>query len=196
MMNVLYKSASGTSQIEADAKLLSERKVFVDGVIDSAAAIKFTKEIMILNLENPDKPIDVYINSPGGDVVAGLEMYDVIQTSNAHIRLFCVGAAYSMGAVLFASGRHGRYMLPHSELMLHEPTVNNNAGGSSSYVRNIYEKLMKVQDTLNQIIVAHTGKSVDEVKKMTESDHYFSAEESIKAGLCDEIVGFSKFMEA
>lgn len=194
-MNVLIKSSNGITQVSADSKLLSQRKVFIEGEITAEAACKFIKKIMVLNEEDLSKPIDVLINSPGGEINSGMVMYDVIQASNAPIRMFCIGRAYSMGAVLFACGNHGRYMLPHSELMLHEPLLGNRVGGNSSSIKSISESLLETKRKINQILSKHTGKSEEEVEKATNYDHYFSPEESKSFGLCDQIVDFSVIME-
>lgn len=194
-MNVLVKSSSGITQVSADSKLLSQRKVFIEGEISSESACEFIKKILILNEEDTDKPIDVLINSPGGEINSGMAIYDVIQASKAPIRMFCIGRAYSMGAVLFSSGNHGRYMLPHSELMLHEPLLGNRVSGNSSSIQSISESLLETKQRMNQILARHTGKSEEEVEKATSYDHYYSPEESREFGLCDEIVDFNKIME-
>ena len=194
-MNVLVKSSSGITQVSADSKLLSQRKVFIEGEISSESACEFIKKILILNEEDTDKPIDVLINSPGGEINSGMAIYDVIQASKAPIRMFCIGRAYSMGAVLFSSGNHGRYMLPHSELMLHEPLLGNRVSGNSSSIQSISESLLETKRRMNQILARHTGKSEEEVEKATSYDHYYSPEESREFGLCDEIVYFNKIME-
>lgn len=194
-MNVLVKSSSGITQVSADSKLLSQRKVFIEGEISSESACEFIKKILILNEEDTDKPIDVLINSPGGEINSGMAIYDVIQASKAPIRIFCIGRAYSMGAVLFSSGNHGRYMLPHSELMLHEPLLGNRVSGNSSSIQSISESLLETKRRMNQILARHTGKSEEEVEKATSYDHYYSPEESREFGLCDEIVDFNKIME-
>ena len=194
-MNVLVKSSSGITQVSADSKLLSQRKVFIEGEISSESACEFIKKILILNEEDTDKPIDVLINSPGGEINSGMAIYDVIQASKAPIRMFCIGRAYSMGAVLFSSGNHGRYMLPHSELMLHEPLLGNLVSGNSSSIQSISESLLETKRRMNQILARHTGKSEEEVEKATSYDHYYSPEESREFGLCDEIVDFNKIME-
>lgn len=144
-MNVLVKSANGINQVSGDTKLLSQRKVFIEGEINSESACEFIKKIMILNSENSEEFIDVLVNSPGGEINSGMLMYDCIQDSKAPIRLFCIGRAYSMGAVLFASGNHGRYMLPHSELMLHEPLLGNRVAGNSSSIKSISESLLETK---------------------------------------------------
>ena len=194
-MNVLVKSSNGITQVSADSKLLSQRKVFIEGEIDAEAACDFIKKIMLLTAENPAKEIDVLINSPGGEINSGLAIYDVIQSSKTPIRIFCIGRAYSMAAVLFASGNHGRYMLPHSELMLHEPLLGNHVRGNSSSIKSISDSLISTKIKLNQILSKHTGKSEEEVEKASSFDHYFDPEESIEFGLCDQIVYFSKIME-
>ena len=194
-MNVLVKSSSGITQVSADSKLLSQRKVFIEGEISSESACEFIKKILILNEEDTDKPIDVLINSPGGEINSGMAIYDVIEASKAPIRMFCIGRAYSMGAVLFSSGNHGRYMLPHSELMLHEPLLGNRVSGNSSSIQSISESLLETKRRMNQILARHTGKSEEEVEKATSYDHYYSPEESREFGLCDEIVDFNKIME-
>lgn len=194
-MNVLVKSSSGITQVSADSKLLSQRKVFIEGEISSESACEFIKKILILNEEDTDKPIDVLINNPGGEINSGMAIYDVIQASKAPIRMFCIGRAYSMGAVLFSSGNHGRYMLPHSELMLHEPLLGNRVSGNSSSIQSISESLLETKRRMNQILARHTGKSEEEVEKATSYDHYYSPEESREFGLCDEIVDFNKIME-
>lgn len=194
-MNVMIKSSNGITQVSADTKLLSRRKVFIEGEISPESACEFIKQIMVLNEEDSVKPIDVLINSPGGEINSGMVMYDVIQSSKAPIRMFCIGRAYSMGAVLFASGNHGRYMLPHSELMLHEPLLGNRVGGNSSSIKSISESLQETKRKMNQILSKHTGKSEEEVEKATGYDHYYSPEESKDFGLCDQIVDFSMIME-
>ena len=124
-----------------------------------------------------------------------LAMYDVIQSSKAPIRVFCIGRAYSMAAVLFASGKHGRYMLPNSELMIHEPFLENRVGGNSSSIKSISESLLETKKKMNSILSKHTGKSEEEVEKATRYDHYYSPKESKEFGLCDQIVNFSKIVE-
>lgn len=191
-MDVLVKSANGISQVSADSKLLSQRKIFIEGEINEKTACDFIKKIMILNEEDSNKKIDVLINSFGGEINSGMLMYDIIQTSNVPIRMFCIGKAYSMAAVLFACGNHGRYMLPHGELMLHEPLIRDRVGGNSSSIQSISESLLEAKRKMNLILSRHTGKSEEEIEKATSFDHYFNPEESIRFGLCDKIVGFDE----
>lgn len=194
-MNVQVKSSNGIALIPIETRLMANRQIFVEGEIDSERACEFAKKVLLLNHEDNQRPIDVLINSPGGEINAGLLMYDVIQASKAPIRLFCMGRAYSMSAVLFACGNHGRYMLPHGELMIHEPLLGNRVGGNSSSIRSISDSLLETKKKMNWILAKHTGKTEEEVEEATGFDHYFSPEESVEFGLCDEIVGFDKIVE-
>lgn len=195
MVNVQVKSSNGITLVPVDSRLLAIRKVFIIGEINAEAACEFVKKVMILNGDDSHKPIDVLINSPGGEINSGMLMYDVIQTSKAPVRMFCIGRAYSMAAVLFACGNNGRYMLPHGELMIHEPLLGNRVEGTSSSIKSISDNLLETKRKINQILAKHTGRTEDEIDKATSFDHYFSPEESIDFRLCDEIIGFDKMME-
>ncbi|MCD8154491.1 MAG: ATP-dependent Clp protease proteolytic subunit [Clostridiales bacterium] len=195
-MNVIMKSSGGITQVSADSRLFSQRKVFVEDEIDMRTACDFLKKIMLLNEEDSSRPIDVLISCLGGEINAGMLMYDVIQDSKAPVRMFCIGRAYSMGAVLFASGNHGRYMLPHSELMIHEPMLGGFVvGGNSSSIQSASESLLETKRGMNRILAKHTGRSEEEIEMETRFDHFFSPEESIRFGLCDQIIGFDRIME-
>ncbi len=189
------RTSGGISLVPLDSKLLTNRKFFIEGEIDTAMANEFLKAVMLLHYENDSKPIDVIINSPGGEINAGLMMYDIVQTSKAPIRTFCVGKAYSMAAVLLACGNNGRYILPHGELMLHEPLIGNRVSGSSSSIKSISDSLLETKQKINKILAKHTGKTEKAIERATSFDHFFSAQESIDFGLCDEIVSFEKVME-
>ncbi len=194
-MEIQVKSSNGIALIPIETRLMANRNIFIEGEITSEAACEFAKKILLLNSEDQSKPINVMINSPGGEINSGMLMYDVIQSSKAPIRLFCIGRAYSMGAVLFACGNHGRYMLPHAELMLHEPLLGNRISGNSSSIKSISDSLLESKRKMNRILSKHTGKTEEEVEQATGFDHYFTAEESVDFGLCDEIVSFDKIME-
>ena len=194
-MNVQVKSSNGTNVIPLETKLLAQRKIFVEGEIDREKACSFVKQILFLCNEDRKKPIDVLINSPGGEITAGLLMYDCIQSCYTPIRMYCIGISYSMGALLFASGNHGRYMFPHSELMLHEPLLGSRVGGNASSIRSISESLMDTKNKMNEILAKHTGQSIKEIEEATGFDHYYSPEESVEFGLADGIVSFDKLME-
>ena len=194
-MNIQVKSSNGITLVPVETRLMAERKIFIEGEINAEVACEFAKKVMLLNSEEKSKPINVFINSTGGEINSGMLMYDVIQSSKAPIRIFCFGRAYSMGAVLFTCGTHGRYMLPHAELMLHEPLLGSRVAGNSSSIKSISDTLLETKQKMNQILAKHTGKSEEEIEKATSFDHYFSPEESIAFGLCDEIVSFDKMLE-
>ena len=196
-MHIQIKSSNGITPMPLETRLLASRKIFIEGEINEQTACEFVKQVIHLNQEDPRKPIDVLINSMGGEINSGMLVYDVILSSKAPVRLFCIGKAYSMAALLFARGAKGqRYMLPHSELMLHEPLLGNRIGGNSSSIKSISDNLQETKRKMNQILAKHTGQSEKAVEKATSFDHYFSPEESIAFGLCDEIIGFEKVMEA
>lgn len=194
-MNVQVTSSNGITLVPMETRLLASRKVFVEGEIQQEKACAFVKQLLLLCKEDSSQPIDVLINSPGGEISAGLLMYDCIQSCRTPLRMYCMGIAYSMGALLFTSGNYGRYMFPHSELMLHEPLLGSRVGGNASSIRSISDTLMETRNKMNQILAKHTGKSIAEIEKATAFDHYYSPEESISFGLADEIVTFDKLME-
>jgi len=194
-MNVQVKTNGGIQTMEAATRLLSDRKIFLEGEITSESALEFVKQYMFLYSEDPELPIDILINSPGGEIDSGLIIYDIIQDSKVELNLYCIGRAYSMAAVLFCSGAKGhRFMLNHSKLMLHEPLLGGKVGGSSSSIKSIADSLIDNKNKLNAIIAKHTGKAIEEVEEATSYDHYYNVEESIAFGLCDEMVGFSRVL--
>lgn len=122
-------------------------------------------------------------------------IYDAIQGSRAPVELYCIGHAYSMAAVIVACGSHGRYILPHGEMMIHEPMLGQQVAGNSSSIRSISEGLLEMKGRINRLLAKHTKRSEEEIEKATAYDHFFSPEESVEFGLCDEIVGFEKILE-
>ncbi|MGN0362550.1 MAG: ClpP family protease [Bilifractor sp.] len=184
-MNIQVKSCSGITLVPLESRMLADRKIFLEGELNEAKACEFVKEVMLLNSESPEKNIDVLINTPGGEINSGMLIYDCIQGSKAPVRMFCIGKALSMGAVIFAGGMHGRYMLPHSELMLHEPLLGSPVGGSSSTVRSVSDSLLQAKERINRILVKHTGRTEKEVEEATSFDHYFSPNLSWKAFMAE-----------
>ena len=194
-MNVQVKSSNGLTLMPIETKLMTGRKIFIEGEINQETACRFTKQVLCLATEDPKAPIDILINSPGGEIGAGMLIYDVMQTAGVPMRTFCIGNAYSMAALLFAAGTDGRYMLPNSELMLHEPLIANHIGGSCSSIRSISETMQETRKKINKILAKHTGKTEKEIEAVTDHDHYFSAAEALKFHLCDKIVGFDTLIK-
>ena len=192
-MNVLVRSSSGITQVPVESKLLSDRKIFIEGEITENTAIEFVKKILWLNSES-EEVITCLINSPGGEINSGLLMYDAIVGSRAPVRTVCMGKAYSMGAVLFVCAKE-RLMLPNSELMLHQPLLGGRVSGNASSIRSISDSLLETKRKLNKLIALHTGKSEEEIDEATGFDHYFSPEEAIEFKLADRVIRFSELME-
>ena len=138
-MNILIRSSSGITQVPVETKLLSERRIFIEGEITANTAMEFVKQMLYLNIES-EETITVFINSPGGEINSGLLMYDAIVGSKAPVRTICMGKAYSMGAVLFTCAKE-RFMLPNSELMLHQPLLGGRVSGNASSIRSISDSL-------------------------------------------------------
>ena len=189
------KSSNGICVAPVDTGIFKHRKLMIEGEINADSAMQFIKALMLLIFENSIEPIDVLINSPGGEINAGLAMYDAMRTCGVKIRTICVGRGFSMGAVLFAAGTGGRYMLPNSELMIHEPLISNRIGGSSTSVKSISDSLLETKKKMDRLLSECTGRSEEEIEEATSYDHYFTAEESIDFGLADGIIEFKKIME-
>jgi len=195
-MNMQQKTAGGIVLLPLETRLLADRKIFIQGEINHDSAVEFIKQLLILSKEDKDTPIDILINSPGGEITAGLLMYDMIQSCKTPVRMFCLGFAYSMAALLFASGKKGcRFIFEHSELMLHEPLLGNRVGGNASSIKSISESLMDTRRKINKILALHTSRTEAEVEQATAFDHYFSPEEAIEFGLADAIADFNTIME-
>lgn len=190
---VLLKSSSGVQTVAIESKLMSERRLFITGEINADSAMDFFKQMMLLNLENDQIPITVFINSTGGEIDNGLLIYDAIVGSRAPVRTFCSGCAYSMGAVLFACGNE-RFMLPHSKLMLHEPLLGRKIGGNASSIKSISESLLETKAMMNKILAYHTGKKEAEIDALISYDHYFSATEAVEMGFADGIKNFEEII--
>lgn len=189
------RSSNGICVAPVETGLFARRKLIIEGNITAERAMDFIKALMLLIYENSTEPIDVLINSPGGEINAGLAIYDAIRGCGVKIRTVCIGRSFSMGAVLFAAGTGGRYMLRNSELMIHEPLISGQIGGSSTSVRSISDSLLATKKKMDKLLSECTGRSEREIAEATAYDHYFTAEESIAFGLADGIIGFNKITE-
>ena len=153
----LIKNNSGVTQVSLQAKFLGKRCISISGEINEESAVDFTDKIIDLNLESKE-PITVLINSNGGEISSGLLMYDAIVGSKAPIRMVCRGKAYSMGAVLFACAKE-RYMLPNSELMLHQPMLGGKVSGNASSIKSISDSMLETKKKINKLLSKHTKKT-------------------------------------
>ena len=139
-------------------------------------------------MQREGKDVTIYLNSPGGEVAAGLMIYDIIQSYPYELRIVCIGLAASMGAILLAGGRKGkRFILPHSKVMIHEPLITKGFGGSAISIEQKAKTILEVKRELNEILAKHTGKTLEEINKATAFDNFMSAEEAVEFGICDAI---------
>ena len=168
------------------SRLLKERIIFIGYEINDVVANTIVAQMLFLEYEDPDKDIILYINSPGGVVTSGLAIFDVIKYVKPDVQTICVGSAYSMGALLLASGTKGkRFILPHGKVMLHQPS--GGATGQSSDIQIHAKEIIKTKSELNLILSEATGKSVEQIAKDTDRDKYMDAKEALEYGVVDEI---------
>ncbi|HXG23012.1 MAG TPA: ATP-dependent Clp protease proteolytic subunit [Chthonomonadales bacterium] len=184
---VVEQSARGERAYDIYSRLLKDRVIFIGDPIDDHLANLIIAELLFLEKEEPDSDIDIYINSPGGSVSAGLAIYDTMQILRCDIATICVGLAASMGAVLLAGGTPGkRFALPHSRIMLHQ--VAGGYEGTVSDARIRLEEMVRAQDTLMEIMSKHTGQPIEKVKKDCDRDYWLSAWEAMEYGIVDKVM--------
>lgn len=186
--SVEVESARGIREVSLNTRHLMKRKVFLTGDIDSDMANSFLSQLLYLESESSE-PVTIYINSHGGEVNAGLMIYDAIQGSKLEINMICTGIAASMAAILLAGGQKGkRYILKHSKVMIHEPLIAHGVGGSATSIKNISDSILETREIVNTILAEHTGQTLEEVNKATSFDNFMNAEEAVKFGICDEVI--------
>lgn len=194
-MQTAVWNSSGTSAIDIDACLRGKRNILLRGVIDENAAMDFMDQVMYHTVSDEKEPIKVFVSSEGGSIDAGMVIYDIIQTTKLPMNLYCVGMAYSMAAVIMASGKKGhRFILPHSKMMIHEPLIPYGVSGKSSSIKTVSENLLKAKRQMEEILSKHTGQSLKKLANITKTDYFFNAEEAVKFGLADRIMGIDEMI--
>ena len=184
---VIEQTARGERAYDIYSRLLRDRIVFIGTVVDDNAANLIIAQLLFLQMEDQDKDISVYINSPGGIVTSGLAIYDTIQFVKPDVATYCVGQATSMGAVLLSAGRKGkRYALPNARVMIHQPW--GGVQGAAADISIHTKEILNIRDRLNQILARHTGQPVEKIAKDTDRDFFMSAEEAKKYGIVDEVI--------
>jgi len=184
---VVERTSLGERAYDIFSRLLEERIVFLTGHIDDSSANLVIAQLLYLQSQDPKKDISLYINSPGGSAYAGLAIYDTIQTLNNPVSTIAVGTAASAASLLLTAGTKGkRYMLPNSQVLLHQ--VMGGAEGQAVDVDIAARQIIKIKDKLNQILAKHTGQNIKKIEKDTDRDFYMSAEESKEYGLVDKII--------
>ena len=188
---VIEKTAYGERAYDIYSRLLKERVIFLAGPINDVVANAIIAQLLFLEYEDPKKDVDLYINSPGGSVTAGLAIYDTIQYIKPDVRTICIGVAASMGAFLLTSGKKGkRFSLPNSEVLIHQ--VMGGAEGQATDVEITARQIMKTKEKINQLLAKHTGQPIAKIEKDTDRDFWLSAEEAKAYGIIDEVVKKSK----
>lgn len=184
---VVEQTNRGERSYDIYSRLLKDRIIFLTGEINDQMADLVVAQLLFLESEDPDKDIQIYINSPGGSVSAGFAIYDTMQYIKPHVSTICVGLAASMGAFLLLAGEKGkRYALPNADIMIHQPL--GGAQGQAADIQIHAEKILKTRDQLNKIIAERTGQTLKKVKKDTDRDYYMSAEEAKAYGIIDDVI--------
>jgi ATP-dependent Clp protease protease subunit len=184
---VIEQSSRGERAYDIYSRLLKDRIIFLGDVIDDPVANIVIAQMLFLESEDPDKDINIYINSAGGAVTAGLAIYDTMQYIKPDIITICMGQNTSMAAVLLAAGTKGkRYALPHSRIMIHQPL--GGAQGQATDIDIQAKEILKVRESLNKILAEHTGQPLEKIARDTERDYFMTAEESKQYGIVDRII--------
>lgn len=184
---VIEQTSRGERSYDIYSRLLKDRIIFLGEEVNDASASIIVAQLLHLEAEDPDKDIQLYINSPGGSVSAGLAIYDTMQYIKCDVSTTCIGMAASMGAFLLAGGAKGkRFALPNAEIMIHQPL--GGAQGQATEIQIAAEHILKTRRKLNEILAERTGKSYEEICRDTERDNFMSAEEAAEYGLIDKVV--------
>lgn len=184
---VVEQTGRGERAYDIYSRLLKDRIVFIGTVVDDLISNLVIAQMLFLQMEDPDKDINVYINSPGGIVTAGLAIYDTIQFVKPDVCTYCVGQATSMSALLLAAGTKGkRYALPHARIMIHQPW--GGVQGAASDISIQAREILRLRDKINEILAKHTGQGLEKIQKDTDRDFFMSAEEAKEYGIIDEVI--------
>jgi ATP-dependent Clp protease protease subunit len=184
---VIEHSHRGERAYDIYSRLLKDRIIFLGTAINDEIANLVTAQLLFLEAEDPEKDIHLYVNSPGGEVNAGLGIYDCMQYVTPDVATMCMGQAASMGAILLAAGASGkRTALPHSRVMLHQP--HGGVQGQASDIHIHAEEILKLRTKMNQILADHTGRALEDIERETDRDHFMSAEEAVEYGIVDRIM--------
>ena len=188
---VIEQSDRGERAYDIYSRLLKDRIIFIGSAIDDVVANVVIAEMLFLQMEDKERDINIYINSPGGAVTAGMAIYDTMQFVKPDVCTYCVGQAASMGAVLLAAGAKGkRYALPNVRVMIHQPW--GGVQGQASDISIQAKEILKMRDRINEILAKHTGKPLDKVQKDTDRDYFMSGQEALEYGIVDEVIIESK----
>ena len=184
---VIEQTSRGERSYDIYSRLLKERIIFLGEEVNDVSASVIVAQLLFLEADDPDKDIQLYINSPGGSVTAGMAIYDTMQYIKCDVSTVCIGMAASMGAFLLAGGKKGkRFALPNAEIMIHQPS--GGAQGQATEIQIAAEHILRTKQKLNEILAANTGQSLETIKADTERDNFMSADEATAYGLIDEVI--------
>ena len=184
---VIEQTSRGERSYDIYSRLLKERIIFLGEEVNDVSASVVVAQLLFLEADDPDKDIQLYINSPGGSVTAGLAIYDTMQYIKCDVSTVCIGMAASMGAFLLAGGKKGkRFALPNAEIMIHQPS--GGAQGQATEIQIAAEHILRTKQKLNEILAANTGQPLETIKADTERDNFMSADEAKAYGLIDEVI--------
>ena len=184
---VIEQTTRGERSYDIYSRLLKDRIIFLGAPIDDVFSNVIIAQLLFLEAEDPEKDINVYINSPGGSVTAGLGIYDTMQYVRSPISTICLGQAASMGALLLCAGTTGkRYALPNARVMIHQPM--GGFQGQATEIDIQAREILKIRERLNEILVKHTGQPIEKIQQNTERDYFMSAEETKEYGIIDEVI--------
>jgi len=184
---VIEQSSRGERAYDIYSRLLKDRIIFMGEQVHDSMANTIIAQMLFLESEDPDKDINLYINSPGGSVTAGLAIYDTMEYIRPAIATICMGQATSMGALLLAAGAKGkRYALPHARVMIHQPL--GGAQGQATDIDIQAREIMKIKELIHKILVKHTGQNIEKIRQDTERDYFMDAEEALRYGIVDRII--------
>tara|TARA_B100000749_G_scaffold280889_1_gene280149 strand:- start:48844 stop:49458 length:615 start_codon:yes stop_codon:yes gene_type:complete len=191
---VIEQTPRGERSYDIYSRLLKDRIIFLGGPVTDQMANSVMAQMFFLEMENPEKDINIYVNSPGGSVTAGLAIYDVMQFVKCDVSTTCTGMAASMGSLLLCGGTKGkRYVLPHSEVMIHQPLImGNGITGQASDIIIHAKNMERTKKRLTEIYVKHTGKKYEDLTDAMDRDNFLTAEEAVEWNLVDEIVKYRK----
>jgi len=188
---VIENTGRGERSYDIYSRLLKERIIFLGEQVNDATASLLVAQMLFLEAEDPDKDIQIYINSPGGSITAGFAIYDTMQYIKPDVSTICIGMAASMGAFLLAAGTKGkRYALPNSEVMIHQPL--GGAQGQAEDIRIQADRIIKMREDLNKILSERTGQPIETIRKDTDRDHFMTAKKAQEYGLIDEVISYRK----
>jgi ATP-dependent Clp protease protease subunit len=187
--NVVEQTHRGERGWDIFSRLLKDRIIFLGTAVSDEIANSIIAQLLYLESEDPEKGIDLYVNSPGGSVTAGMAIYDTMMYVEPEITTICMGQAASMGALMLAAGEDGkRFALPNSRILIHQPLLKGGVGGQATDIDIQATEILRIRERINKILVKHTGQDLERIKEDTDRDYYMSAQEAQEYGIVDTVI--------